>query len=643
MKKYILTYLLVSGCLLFPGCADRLEESTDAADYGSAADIRTKVANTPERPVEGMLLVCLDSHDAIEPADSRFHSVNIKSVEPAFNVTEKNAARLARFGLDKWYVVRFDGKVGLSDAAMTLASADEVRKVQFNNRGRLTDAASPAPVSGAASVQPAQSFMFDDPLLSGQWHYLNDGNRSLAPSARAGADINVKDAWGLTGGDPDIIVAIVDEAVKYSHPDLEPNMWVNEKELNGTEGVDDDGNGFVDDIYGYNFVTDGPLSWDNEKDTGHGTHVAGTVAAVNNNGIGVCGVAGGTGNGDGVRLMSCQIFADESGGDDLSCARAVVYAADNGASILQVSSGYDAGMLLSDEEFMASCPLYYNALMYFLKYGGGNLDGNTGDVLDGGLVIYAAGNEAMDISGYPAAFKDFISVTSVGPDYLPAYYTNYGQGCNIAAPGGDAQLSAEPVTQILSTMPSEITDDGSDYGYMQGTSMACPHVSGVAALGLSYAKKLGKKFTREEFTSMLLTSVNDLEYYLDGEKDGMNLYLYRGQMGTGLVDAWKLLMQIEGTPCVTVPVGKEALVDLSTYFGGGAASLDYTGLEMSDDAKSALGVEGEPSFKYGKLAIKCTEYGSAKLKVTADVAGMQVTKTVSLVSRGAVSSNGGWL
>ena len=420
-------------------------------------------------------------------------------------------------------------------------------------------------------------------------------------------------------------------------------MWVNEKELNGTEGVDDDGNGFVDDIYGYNFVTDGPLSWDNEKDTGHGTHVAGTVAAVNNNGIGVCGVAGGTGNGDGVRLMSCQIFADESGGDDLSCARAVVYAADNGASILQVSSGYDAGMLLSDEEFMASCPLYYNALMYFLKYGGGNLDGNTGDVLDGGLVIYAAGNEAMDISGYPAAFKDFISVTSVGPDYLPAYYTNYGQGCNIAAPGGDAQLSAEPVTQILSTMPSEITDDGSDYGYMQGTSMACPHVSGVAALGLSYAKKLGKKFTREEFTSMLLTSVNDLGYYLDGEKDGMDLYLYRGQMGTGLVDAWKLLMQIEGTPCVTVPVGKEALVDLSPYFGGGAASLDYTGLEMSDDAKVALGVEGEPSFKYGKLAIKCTEYGSAKVTVTADVAGMQVTKTVSLVSRGAVSSNGGWL
>lgn len=152
-----------------------------------------------------------------------------------------------------------------------------------------------------------------------------------------------------------MVVAIVDQGVKYTHPDLAANMWINTQEKNGATGADDDGNGYIDDIYGYNFVTRGAVSWDrevwvggeNKGDSGHGTHVAGTVAAVNNNGVGVCGVAGGTGRNDGVKLMSCQIFSgnDATSGAITTSAEAIKYAADNGAAIIQCSFGSKAGAL----------------------------------------------------------------------------------------------------------------------------------------------------------------------------------------------------------------------------------------------------------------------------------------------------------
>lgn len=144
------------------------------------------------------------------------------------------------------------------------------------------------------------------------------------------------------------------------------------------------------------------------------------------------------------------------------------------------------------------------------------------DVLDGGLAIFAAGNDATNFASYPGGYRSYVSVTSFGPDYLPAYYTNYGPGCNVAAPGGDASISpaGTSAAQVLSTLPSELPaelgTDGADYGYMQGTSMACPHVSGVAALGLSYALAKGRHYTVDEFKSMLLTAVNDIDSYIIG-------------------------------------------------------------------------------------------------------------------------------
>lgn len=653
--KIRIEYLLLSvlAVLCANGCMEKLPEMNGGGETPEVA--ARKVVNRNVVSEAGCLLVKLTESGvaAMESSDTLFSSEGVASSEMIFG---------------RWYRLEFDRGRDLDNMAGRLSVRTEVETVQFNAlRKKASDGISKQWTPGntvAVKSSAGDGLPFTDPGLKDQWHYINFGDAKVAPTARKGADINVRDAWRLTTGDPSIIVAVIDEPVQYDHPDLAANMWANPGEIPGN-GIDDDGNGYIDDIHGYNFVRNqGEMTVFTYNNTGHGTHVAGTVAAVNNNRNGVCGVAGGSGEpGTGVKIMSLQIFDGQTDAGDDATARAIRYAMDKGAHIIQCSWGYVAGTIMSDSEFSRN--ITAEALQEFAH--------KPNDVLDGGLIIFASGNDETEVSSYPGAYRDYISVTGTAADGLPAYYTNYGPGSNIAAPGGEYYTGGknDDFGLVLSTMPTKpirfeeagkVLNTAVNYGYMQGTSMSCPHVSGVAALGLSYLKKLGRQMTVKEFSSLLLTSVDDLNSRLKGTKTTMvgygmgklPLYPYKNNMGTGGIDAWKFLMNIEGTPMMTLKVGERQLVDFTPYLGGGAASMEILSVSMSSEDMAAIGLESQPSLTGNRLYLTPTKTGSGKLTVTAigggtdlgsdsSMGGMKISREISILSRDIVSENGGWL
>ena len=622
---------------------------------------------------DGVLLVQLTEDAASEWYNGTLSMEGLSeaSVAPVFPVDIENDLTAKRHNLHRWFTVRFDTGISVESMARTLAADTKVSAIEYNTF--VDKDVTPISIECKETVSTraaATNLPFNDEKLSVQWNLINTGDKSISETAAEGADVGVKDAWRLTAGDPRVIVAVMDEGVKYDHEDLKDAMWVNEAEKKGKEGVDDDNNGYVDDIYGYNFKDNsGKITFDtNSKGGDHGTHVAGTIAATNNNGKGVSSVAGGSGNGDGVRIMSCQIF-DEKGNKAgrNNVAKAFYYAAAHGASIVQCSYGEDGKVVTngivtydeykSDADFKSRSTVEHDAIMYFLDPANANCE-----ALESNIAVFSAGNYNKAASLYPGAMKGCVSVTATCPDYLPGGYSNYGAGCDIAAPGGDIiENSNNAPRMILSTGCTGSDFQKQDaYVYKFGTSMACPHVSGVIALGMSYALKLGKHFSREEFLSRLMTSAVDIDQYMlpgltklyynskTGNYEQVDVTAKKNKMGTGLVNAWNFLMALEGTPTYLTTPGETLVIDVAECIGDTSANFEFA-LEMDAADKTALGLSATPEIKNGKIEISCSKTGAGKIYLTSSVGkvdkieGLDFHQEISIVSRPAVANNGGWL
>ena len=592
------------------------------------------VVFSPDAAVQGEIIVKMKAGAADEPLtraggvtsgntqiDRVLMNVGSVSFERLFPACGRFEARTKKEGLDRWFIAKYDETIPAKEVVEMLSGCDGVEVIEYSiptaaasySKATTTEYEEPVTTMGYSSARNIP-FPFNESVRSQrmQWHYNNPGN-VYSNSTVVGADADVYAAWQLCTGNPDVIVAVVDQGVKYDHEDLAANMWVNKGEI-PDNGIDDDGNGYIDDVYGFNFTDNkGNLTFSAENM--HGTHVAGTIAAVNNNGVGVNGIAGGSGNGDGVRIMSCETLgASESGnsGGGLGAqVRAIKYAADNGAVICQNSWGYTAGALSKNDWTKGNYSALADAIHYFIKYAGLDENGEQEGPMAGGIVIFAAGNDASDELCYPASDEAVVSVAATSWLGTPSYFTNYGKWVSLSAPGGDLSLNST-YGGVYSTSVAE--DGGSAYEGINGTSMACPHVSGACALAVSwyYGTEKKKGLTNEMLKEALLSSVTPVDPFCEAP--------YFGNMGAGSLDTYQLLLAVKKVamiPDVTVSRGGEVSVNLSEYF------------YKTDVLTYSVAAQGivEISLKGGVLTIKGVSKGKTVIRITD---GNQSVRTINV-------------
>ncbi len=463
---------------------------------------------------------------------------HVASLEAIGTSTGRNAKGVAT---SPWFVAELDGSVSAEEALESLSQHADVASVE--------------PSYVRSMPQPFQSFSFGATQANDDYSY-----------EQYALDImRLHDAWNVQPGSTEVVVAIIDSGIQLDHPDLINQVWRNPtEELNG---IDDDGNGYVDDAFGYNFVGNNNNPGD---DNGHGTHVAGIVAATRNNSLGITGAAN-------VRVMACKVLSADGYGEDAGIIAAIHYAIDNGADVINMSLG--GGMY--NTAFDEACTRAYN---------------------NGILVVAATGNEYATQIGFPSSLNSVVAVGATDSNDQLGDFSNTGEGIEIVAPG----------VQVLSTYP------GASYEYLDGTSMATPYVAGVAALLLSANPQMDVQTLR----STLSSTADDL--YDAG---------YDTWTGYGRVNAYRALTET-GTPVTPptnnpnpgTPVGNDDQFEPNNHSGQAAQistgqydlagyDEDWFAVNASGQLSASLsGPEGDLDLYIfdtnGQILAASEEYGS---------------------------------
>ncbi|MBD3182813.1 S8 family serine peptidase [Candidatus Poribacteria bacterium] len=424
----------------------------------------SKINFIPDRAsVPGEILFKFKSEDSagtsqvIDKLDSLKSKIPLQQIQSISKVFRK-----AKSGLDNIYRMKIDDSFPLEDAINIIAQNSDIQWIE------------PCYFSYISEIP-------DDPEFGIQWGL---------------SKIKADQAWDITKGSSDIVIAIIDTGVDYDHTDLWGNIWHNSDEIPGN-GIDDDGNGYIDDDIGWDFVSILGFQYpkpDPDEDIsppdpdpmdfhGHGTICSGIASAATNNSIGIAGM---TWNCKIMTLRSGYKVKDSTGGSLADCdsAEAIVYAADNGAHVISMSWGGKGSYILE------------TAVEYALQ--------------KGCVLVAAAGNEGRDDSPhYPANYPGVIAVAASNQNDARPGYSNYGEWVDIAAPG-----------ESIYTTAFHSSENNDTYTYARGTSMATPFVSGTAALILSQYPEL----TAETITQILVESGDKLDWWVIGPKKRLNTY-----------------------------------------------------------------------------------------------------------------------
>ena len=478
--------------------------------------------------------------------DSSFTQFPTIEILPLTSKLIRNKTKLELFsnlGIDRWTKIRYHKSVDPQKLISILNEHPAVEFAQFNQIFRIHD-------------------LPDDPRISEQW--LIDR-------------IQLENAWEKTFGKRNVIITIIDTGIDYYHEDLHSNVWINlGEDLNANglieesdfNGIDDDNNGFVDDIHGWDF-TDAPhfpdggdfLDRDNDPmdEHGHGTQIAGIIGATANNGIGIAGVA------PGCQIMNLRAGTSQGLLEEDDVASAIIYAVDNGARIINMSFGDVATsqMLRDVIEFAYHC---------------------------GVVLIASAGNSASPDVHYPSGFLGTISVGATGEEDVLAGFSNYGPTVDLVAPG-------------VSLLTTEM---GNKYGAFSGTSASTPVVSGVVGLMLSVRPEL----TNQDVRNILTSSTDDLgepgwdQYYAAGRLNA-NRALQVDYVSQATITAPRLDQGIYASPVIIEGTASGALLNrYELFYGFGKNPSDWflitevTGRQIVNDTLGTWFIDDLPDSSY---------------------------------------------